>query len=231
MENRCYLAMTAADFQNYSTFPKKCAWMSCHFSSYSKGLSNLPQALPAGAMLILDDSTSPSGHDPDTVLHQLQATVNAHVCSCVLLDFQKPKNEETAAMAAHLAKGLSCPVGISHLYAKELACTVLLPPLPPDVHLNDYIQPWIGREIWLELALNAVGYRVSKEGTQSFHPTYLPEINFSNDSLCCHYAMEQYDDHIDFTLWRTAEDLTHLMEQAEKCGISKFVGLWQELHP
>ena len=230
MENRCYLAMTAADFQKYSTFPKKCAWMSCHFSSYSKGLSNLPQALPAGAMLILDDSTSPSGHDPDTVLHQLQAAVNTHICSCVLLDFQKPKSEETAAMATHLAKGLSCSVGISHLYAKELACAVLLPPIPPDIPLAEHIQPWRGRKIWLELAMDVMGYRVSKAGSQPFHPTHLPETHLVDRPLCCHYAMEQYDDHIDFILWRTAEDLTLLMEQANKSDISQFVGLWQELH-
>ena len=230
MENRCYLAMTAAEFQNCSSIPAHPAWLSCHFSPYTKGLSNVPGQLPPGAMMILDDANPICGHDPEVVRAQLDATVRKNQCSCVLLDFQKPGNEETAAMAVYLGNKLSCPVGISHLYANEINCAVLLPPIPPDIPLAEHIQPWRGRKIWLELAMDVMGYRVSKAGSQPFHPTHLPKTRLIDTSLCCHYATEIYDDYIDFTLWRTAEDLTLLMEQAEKYGVSQFVGLWQELH-
>ena len=190
----------------------------------------MPGQLPPGAMVILDDANPVCGHDPEAVRAQLDAAVKRNQCSCVLLDFQKPDNEETAAMAVYLGNKLSCPVGISHLYANEMNCAVLLPPIPPDVPLTEYIHPWRGREIWLELALGGIGYRVSRDGAASFQPACFPEKSFTDEPLCCHYAMELYDDHIDFTLWRTAEDLALLMEQAEKCGISQCVGLWQELH-
>lgn len=229
MANGCYLAMTAGEFQNCSSLPGRIAWMSCHFSPYGKGLSNLPQALPPGSMLILDDANTPSGHDPDMVLHQLHAAVQAHICSCVLLDFQRPGNEETARMAAHLTKGIHCPVAVSHIYAQALDSAVLLPPIPPDVPLEEHIRPWFGREIWLELSLNTAGYRVTKDGSQFFQPTCFSGKGFVEENLCCHYTMALSDDHIDFTLWRTAEDLSLLMEQAEKHGISQCVGLWQEL--
>ena len=75
MENRCYLAMTAAEFQNCSSIPAHPAWLSCHFSPYTKGLSNVPGQLPPGAMMILDDANPICGHDPEVVRAQLDATV------------------------------------------------------------------------------------------------------------------------------------------------------------
>jgi len=228
MENRCYLAMTAAEFQNCSSLQGRIAWMSCHFSSYGKGLSNLPHVLPPGSMLVLDDANPVGEHEPEMVLHQLQAAVKTHICSCILLDFQRSGSKETTAMAEYLTKGLSCPVAVSHIYAKELSCAVLLPPLLPDVPLNEYIQPWSGREIWLELAPSSTGCRVTQNGAQSFTLTNCPDASFHDKELCCHYSIDIQSDHVDFILHRTREDLTALMDQAEKLGITRFVGLWQE---
>ena len=224
-----YLAMTAAEFQNYSSDSTPLGWLSCHFSPWGKGLSNIPQELPPGSLLILDDANPVAGHDPETVLRQLCAAVQACQCSSVLLDFQRPDCAEAAAMAAHLATGLPCPVGTSALYSKGLSCAVLLPPVPPDVPLEEYIQPWAGREIWLELALDTLGYRITKNGAALFQPDVIPESSLPDDALCCHYAIQMAEDHIDFTLFRTARDLQGLMEKAEKLGITRCVGLWQEL--
>ena len=121
------------------------------------------------------------------------------------------------------------PAGVSHLYSKGLECAVLLPPVPPDIPLSEHIQPWKGREVWLELALDAIGYRVTKDGAVPFQPTCFSENGLADKNLCCHYDIESYDDHIDFTLWRTAKDLTHFIKKAENIGISRCVGLWQEL--
>lgn len=225
----CYLAMTAAEFQNCSSLPKKTAWLSCHFSPYGKGLSNVPEHLPPDSMLILDDASPIHGHDPALVLKQLTAAVGQHRCSCVLLDFQRPDVEDTAAMAAHLAKGLPCPVGVSPFYAKELSCAVLLPPAAPDVLLEDHIKPWAEREIWLELALDALGYRIRKDGASAFQPTVRPEAALFDDKLHCHYTVDIRQEHIDFTLFRTEQDINELVEQASAMGVTRCVGLWQEL--
>ena len=72
-----YLAMTAAEFS--ANMPQKdTAWMACHFSSCSHGLSNLPEELPSGALLILDDSTPMECHDPETVKRQLAPAIEKY---------------------------------------------------------------------------------------------------------------------------------------------------------
>ena len=67
-----YLAMTAAELQNCRQIPEHIAWMACHFSPYSSGISNVPVQLPAGSVLILNDRIPPQGHDPELVARQLQ---------------------------------------------------------------------------------------------------------------------------------------------------------------
>ena len=52
-----YLAQTALEMGGNS-LPGRLAYMACHFSPGGQGLSNVPELLPSGAILILDDSTS-----------------------------------------------------------------------------------------------------------------------------------------------------------------------------
>ena len=92
----CYLAMTAAEFASAPVLPEKLAWMACHFSCYSTGISNLPLTLPKGSMLILNDRTPVSGHDPLRIAQQLQQVVEELEIERVLLDLQRPNCEETA---------------------------------------------------------------------------------------------------------------------------------------
>ena len=42
MAIRQYLAMTAAEMTQAGSLPRHAAWMACHFSPYSTGLTNLP---------------------------------------------------------------------------------------------------------------------------------------------------------------------------------------------
>ena len=154
MAIRPFLAMTAAEIRGTETLPPKTAWMACHFSPYSTGLSNLPKALPPGSMVILDDITPIHGHDSETIAAQLRPRLEEMECSGVLLDFQRPGYEEAELLAGRLSEALPCPVGVSALYGRGLTCPVFLPPAPPDVCLANYLAPWQGREIWLELALD-----------------------------------------------------------------------------
>ena len=73
----CYLALTAAEFANANQLPEKIAWMACHFSCYGTGLSNFPEDLPGGSVIILNDRTPPDKHDPQRILEQLQQLVEA----------------------------------------------------------------------------------------------------------------------------------------------------------
>ena len=59
-----YLAMTAAEMAGTAPLPRYMAWMACHFSPYSTGLTNRPAKLRQGSLLILNDRTPIHCHDP-----------------------------------------------------------------------------------------------------------------------------------------------------------------------
>lgn len=227
----CELAMTAVEFATAGIAVSHPAWMACHFSPYGTGLSNCPTALPKGAMVILNDRTPAHGHDPQLILHQLQTLTEQLNCGRVLLDYQRPDSPENAAVAQLLTKELSCPVGVSELYAKELDCPVFLP--PPLLHcpLEDYLSPWTGREIWLEVALEGETATVNSQGTvfALLPPGEAPEGGHYDETLCCHYLIDVQENQIRFTLFRNKEDLTTLLKNAEKLGVTRAVGLYQEL--
>lgn len=226
-----YLALTAAEFQFCSLLPERAAWMACHYSPYGLGLSNLPRELPEGAMLILNDRTPALGHDPEQILRQLEEANHSLHYKYILLDFQRPDSAENAAIASALVAAALCPVGISELYAQALDCPVFLPPIPPHVPIKEHLAPWQGREIWLEAALNGEVITVTEKGSSvvPLSPGEIPEPALEDPALHCHYHIRTYDDHIDFALWRSRENLQVLLREAESQGVTLAVGLWQEL--
>ena len=225
------LAMTAAEMRNISEIPPRIAWMACHFSPYGLGLSNLPKGLPPGSLLILDDCTPPGRHDPELVALQLTQCAETLECCGILLDFQRPGQEETRALAKHLVSALPCPVAVSECYGKELDCPVLLSPVPPSMSLEDYIRPWKDREVWLEWSTEGEILTLTVQGC-TVTPLPYPDFTtqgFAEETLHCHYTMETNEKSARFTLWRTKEDWNALMEDAEKLGVLAVVGLYQEL--
>lgn len=223
-----YFAMTAAELSSCTAFPTHVAWMACHFSSSNKGISNLPEALPAGSMLILDDSFPPNGHDPALVRKQLHEAAHTFRCSSILLDLQRPKNQETAAIIAAIVQDPPCPVGLPPDYARP-GLPILLPPVPLDTPIEAYLAPWTGAEIWLELAPECAGSRIDATGCAPVLPPCPRDTPWWDEQLHCHYAMALAPDHIDLFLHRTAEDIPGLLTQGKALGITKAVGLWQEL--
>ena len=226
-----YLAMTAAEMTANSLLPPRCAYLSCHFSPWSRGLSNCPAALPEGAMLILDDSAPIRGHDAGLAAAQLSELVKLQRCGCILLDFQQPPSEESLAFVRELLPVLPCPVGVSERYAEGLDCPVFLPPLPLDMPLRDYLAPWAGREIWLDAAVESAVFTVDKDGCSitPLPPGPCPKHARRDEKLHCHYTLELTEDQANFTLYRTREDVLELLEEAESLGVKQAVGLWQEL--
>lgn len=230
MAIRPFLAMTAAEIRRKTVLPDKIAWMACHFSPYGLGLSNLPRTLPAGSLLILDDITPIRGHDPQIILEQLAETSETLSCSGILLDFQQPDVEETAALVKILTQSLPCPVAVSHFYAGSGSFPVFLPPVPPSELPEDYFATWAGRDIWLEVALDGEEITVTEKGT-SFSPLPCPDLTaegFREETLCCHYRCRKSEDNVKFLLWRTEEDMDALLKQSTQLGVTAAVGLYQE---
>lgn len=229
MEIVLYLAMTAAEFRENSGAYPHTAWMACHFSPYSTGLSNLPSHLPKGSLLILNDRTPVFGHSPERIAQQLEEAATQLECDGILLDLQRPDEPEAQAIAAAVA-ALPCPVAVTPQYAKDLNCAVFLPPVSLTTLLPEYLAPWQGREIWLEAATDDECIRVSKEGSRQIplEEAGLPYPH-TDKNLHCKYRMEVKEDHIDFHLCRDQAQLMELIEEGNRLGVRRFVGLYQQL--
>lgn len=226
-----YLAMTAAEIEGNPVLPLPIGWMACQFSPYSQGLSNLPGSLPEDSLLILNDFTPIDGHDPSVVGAQLRQCIDSQKCTGLLLDFQREGNPQTEELVSFLVEALPCPVVVSEPYGANRKCPVFLPPLPHHLPLSEYLPPWQGREIWLDMAADAEVITLTEKGPQFSPPP--PGETFSgghhDPTLHCHYRMELSDTAAKFTLWRTGEDLEALLEEAETLGVSAAVGLFQEI--
>lgn len=205
--------------------PQNFAWMACHFSE--KGLTDLPQRLPKGAMVILTDEIPPRQQEPELVAEQL-ATIH---CGAVLLDFQRPGCERTAQMASAIVKKCHCPVGVTEYYAEGLQCPVFLSPVPPDRPLEAHLNAWKGRELWLDLSPSPTRITVTAEGSRTDPLPAIPAPTQPHQDLdlCCHYCIATESDRITFDLWRTREDLAALLSAAKSFGATRAVGLYQEL--
>lgn len=182
-------------------------------------------------MLILNDSTPIRGHDPKRIREQLHELAARYKCGCILLDLQRENNPETQAVVHTLLEDPPCPFGVSPFYAKDHFCPVFLPPCPTDILLEEYLSPWTGREVWLEAALDGQVITLKESGVEVIPQPWgcAGDGKMADADLCTHYRITQKEDSLIFSLWRTPEDLTSLLEKAHNLGVTKAVGLWQEL--
>lgn len=221
-----YLAQTRCEMGGNSPAPNFLAYMSVHFSPGGNGLSNFPDILPPGTLLILDDSTPISSHDPERIVKELSSLIEQHQCESLLLDFQRPGYGTLAELAKAVTEALPCPVGVSELYAEGLSCPVFLSPVPPDRPLRKHLAPWTGREIWLEAALEGLELTLTENGCSAAPLHDFPEQGLKDSRLHCHYTIESP---ATFHIWRTRDDLDALLAEAKIAGVTRAIGLWQEL--
>ena len=226
-----YLALTAAEISAFPTIDFPFAYMACHFSPYTEGISNIPESLPSGSLLILNDRFPCQGHSADLVANQISEAVLRLGCESVLLDFQRPAEPESEAIAAKITSSLSCPIAVTASFTKELDCPVFLSPAPLHLPLADYLLPWKGREIWLEAALCQEDVLITEKGVHinSIFPTEQLSGGFYDENLQCNYRTQILEDSIRFTLFDTPESLNQKLELAAQMGVARAVGLWQEL--
>lgn len=229
MAIRLTLAMTAAELGFSSSLPESPAWMACHFSPYSTGLTNLPGKLPQGCLLILNDRTPIHGHDPERVLRELEQVMRKYACIGLLVDFQNPPCSESLALTEYLAENLDAPLSLPPEYkAKNRA--LFLPPVPTDQTIGDYLKQWPNQEIWLEAALEGQNISLSRNGAR-YEANRRQDFDHIHDDrkLHCHYSTEEGPEEVIFHTWRTREDLHQLLEEAEGLGVTQAIGLYQEL--
>lgn len=222
-----FLAQTCQEMEQYPA--EKTAYMACHFSPYGVGLSNYPELLPKGSILLLDDSMPPNGHEPKVVEKELTELIDRLGIAAVLLDFQGQMQKETMDMVGHLTGALPCPVAVTERYAKALGCSVFLSPTPVNMALKDHIVPWQQQGIFLEIAPETVQFTVTEDGSTSMPVTCTEELPLADGRLHCHYNVEVCPQKAVFTLQRTGEDLEALAEEAKQLGVLGTVGLYQEL--
>lgn len=223
------LAMTGAEISHFSPLPPNIAWMACHFSPWSRGLSNLPPALPEGSLLVLDDQLPWFGHDESRIAEELTDTVRNLGAAGVLLDFQRPGVKEVQSLADKLCQALPCPVGVVPAYGAGLSGAVFLPPLPCHMPLRDWLAPWEGQEVWLELSLDREVLTLTQTGTDVEARDFDLENGFKDEKLRCHYTVAAEEEKAVFHLWRTREDLEGLIRDGDNLGVIRAVGLYQEL--
>lgn len=225
-----YLAMTAAEMAGNSSFPRHAAWMACHFSPSGVGLSNLPNWLPPGCLLILDDSTPIHDHAPERIASELSGCMEKFQCAGLLLDFQRPGEAQTRELTAHLCEALPSPVVVSDVYAEELDCPVFLSPVAPDEAMASRLARWQGREVWLDTTMEGLEIVLTEKGAKSTplpHQKY-PDCGLEDRLLHCHYRISLSENSAAFTLWRTKSDISAQLEEAEALGVTAAVGLYQE---
>ena len=227
MFSEVFLAQTAAET---AAFPvDKTAYLSCHFSPYGKGLSNLPETLPPDSLLILDDSMPPKQHDPGIVYEEFTELIEKFAPKGILLDFQNKPTEPAKAMAAYLTQALPCPVAVTPAYAKDLSCPVFLPPPAVNKLLKDHLAPWLKQGVYLEIAPEALTITVTEKGSTATPIPPVYGLPLKNKRLHCHYKVSVLPDKAVFTLSRNKEDLQALVLEARKLGVWGAVGLYQEL--
>ena len=220
-----YLAMTEQELS--AGPPPPClAYLGCCFSV--QGLGGLPQSLPPGALLIIDDRTPPGDRPIPEIGETLQEILVRFSCRGLLLDFERPGIAPQKALAAFLARHLPCPVAAPPEYAPK-GCPVFLPPVPVECTVENHLAPWQGREIWLDTGLQGLDLTLTPAGAVC-SPAAAPLLQgFYDEALCCRYTIRETPQGFVFHLGRDRACLQKLLARAEPLGVTLAVGLWQEL--
>lgn len=229
MDFPIYLAMTAAEMAKCRSIPPKIAYMACHFSAYGTGISNRPEHLPAGSVLILNDRTPIHKHDPQLISAQIAQLMDDLSAAGLLVDFQRPVTEEALEVIRALCS-LDITLTVTEAFASEFNCDVLLSPAPLHMALQAHAAPWRGRKLWLELSRDPEALRLTSQGCAILPGKDMSELTTTHaqKNLHCHYQISALEEQAEFLLFRTTDDHKSLLQEAEALGFIGAVGLYQE---
>lgn len=223
MKRICYLAMTAEEIAACHVLPDHRAFMACHFSPYGQGLTMPPDRIASDMMLIINDRIPISGHDPGLISDQIYSLEP----QSLLLDLQRAGLEETFRLVSVLSQSLSIPMAVSSQYAQDVTCPVFVSPVPPDIPAEEWLQPWQGREIWLDTTFTGIRYTLS-DSRSICVPLPPVALSFKDNALHTHYEIREEGDHITVDFSRTAADQEELIDEAGQYGVTRAIGLYQE---
>ena len=215
---KSYVAVTPKEIQNASG--QALAWMSCRFDPKGKGLTNLPEQLPKGSLILVDDLHPICGHEPNLVTRQLKQLCQRLQPCGIVLDLQRPKSTAACNMVRAIAQIKN--VAVSEEYARELDCPVFLT-APMGKKLPGLLTPWKGQEIWLDVPM---GQGIMHQGRFTAQQgTALCTWQWDR-FLCCGYAKAGENA---YTLCRNKAMLPRLLEEAARLGVTKVLVLYSEL--
>lgn len=166
-----YEAVTAGDCAERDAPKAHAAWMAAHFSAAGTGVSNLPQHLPPGSLLILDDQIPWQNHDAQRICQELLQAVADLACSGILLDFERepcPQTRSFCALLCTYCQQHSIPLGMPPAYGLSLPVALFLPPLPCWPGPKTVLQPFSGRELWMDAAESGCVAEIGSESVQIF---------------------------------------------------------------
>ncbi len=228
MSLRLYLAMTEAEIRRAPVLPRNLAYMACHFSPYGTGLVNIPERLPQGSILIVNDRVPVLAHDPEQVAKQLSDAVRRLRAFGVLMDLQIPDNPRTAQIVKSVTASLPCPVGVSEPYAADLTCPIFGAP-PIYSPLTEYAQSKGNRPLWLEAFQETAFLAVTASGCAITQDEKFSGKSFVDETLQCKYQYSIQKDRALFHLSRQPEDIPGYLRKAEALGTEIAIGLYQQL--
>ena len=199
-----YLAMTEAEM---CTISHGAFLMEDHFTPP-----------PPGLLPVITDRHPLTARGVDALVEM------ARDWSWALLDFERPPTPEGRA----LARRLPCPAAAPPGYGDG---PVFLPPPQLYIPLDRYLAPWAGREVWLEAALLKQTVTVTAGGTVISPPTGAGGLSggFESEALRCRFTQAFSEDRAVFTLFDTPESLEEKLHRAAALGVTRAVGLYQEL--
>ena len=223
-----YLAMTRQEMEYAPALPR---YPGCFFPD-GPGLCDLPHVLPPESLLILTDRIPWRGQAPAPVAAQIAEAAKRLECGCVLLDLEKDPSEFAADVAKILSEVLPCPLAAPPGFADDSDCAVFLPPCPLHVPLAEYLHPWQGQEVWLDVTMQQETITVMPEGTRYGSPTPADRQDggWFDEILLCRCITKMAEDQVQFLLFDTPDTLKLKLEQAAALGVTKAVGLYQELY-
>lgn len=228
MEIPWFPAITQEEIRQMSTLPAQFAWMACHFDPNGNGIIDLPETLPPGCILILNDQIPYNGHSGEIIAQKLKECAQKWRLNGILLDFERPIPEEQKETARMLVNTLPCPVVCGQDTEIEgLISLIQMPPLLENP--KKYFQRKKGA--WLELQKQAVNFCIEKDGCKS-DSVEVPQMEIikglQDNELYVHYHFTVNTENADLLLWRDRQDREKIMELAKEAGIDTIIGLYQE---
>lgn len=222
-----YLAVTSDEISKNVNLPTNTAWMSIRFDQAGDGLFNFPPAPFDKGILILDDYHPYSQHSCEKICHQLKNYMGENNYTGLLLDFQRPRDENLYNLARMLESELSCKVAMPPNYCNDESI-VFLPPPAPAVSPEDYLKPWTGHEIWLDLTTQAYAMHFTIHGISECEAQQ-DAFPFYDKDLCTHYHVKADTEGITFSFQRTREDCMSMLEEMEAFHVRAAFSLYREM--